>query len=131
MEVRLRPGGCCVRIWIAFQPSHPCLSAEAAFAQQDNHLLLNVKACKAHVHVQQGPAVLGLCRAPAAWPRHLRVLCKSSAVLSAGRSETMVEYDVGFKPSGEITALSIRGYFLCGAFLDLGFNDMMGAPAGR
>ena len=37
----------------------------------------------------------------------------------------MVEYDVGFQPSGEITALKIRGYFLCGAFLDLGFNDMM------
>ena len=37
----------------------------------------------------------------------------------------MVEYDVGFKPSGEITGLKIRGYFLCGAFLDLGFNDMM------
>ena len=37
----------------------------------------------------------------------------------------MVEYDVGFKPSGEINALKIRGYFLCGAFLDLGFNDMM------
>ena len=37
----------------------------------------------------------------------------------------MVEYDVGFKASGEIAALKIRGYFLCGAFLDLGFNDMM------
>ena len=49
----------------------------------------------------------------------------SKAVLPAGRSETMVEYDVGFKASGEITALKIRGYFLCGAFLDLGFNDMM------
>ena len=43
----------------------------------------------------------------------------------AGRSETMVEYDVGFLPNGEITALKICGYFLCGAFLDLGFNDMM------
>jgi len=37
----------------------------------------------------------------------------------------MVEYDVGFKPSGEINAIKIRAYFLCGAFLDLGFNDMM------
>lgn len=36
-----------------------------------------------------------------------------------------MEYDVGMKPTGEITALKIRGYFLCGAFLDLGFNDMM------
>jgi hypothetical protein len=43
----------------------------------------------------------------------------------AGRSETLVEYDVSFLPTGEITALKIRGYFLCGAFLDLGFNDMM------
>jgi hypothetical protein len=43
----------------------------------------------------------------------------------AGRSETMVEYDVGLLPNGKITALKIRGYFLCGAFLDLGFNDMM------
>lgn len=43
----------------------------------------------------------------------------------AGRSETMVEYDVGFLPNGEISAIKIRGYFLCGAFLDLGFNDMM------
>ena len=32
---------------------------------------------------------------------------------------------MGLKPTGEITALKIRGYFLCGAFLDLGFNDMM------
>ncbi len=32
---------------------------------------------------------------------------------------------MGLKPTGEITALNIRGYFLCGAFLDLGFNDMM------
>ena len=43
----------------------------------------------------------------------------------------MVEYDVGFKASGEITALKIRGYFLCGAFLDLGFNDMMVLQQGR
>ena len=50
--------------------------------------------------------------------------------LCAGRSETMVEYDVGLKPSGEITALKIRGYFLCGAFLDLGFNDMMVLKSG-
>ncbi len=32
---------------------------------------------------------------------------------------------MGLKPTGEIMALTIRGYFLCGAFLDLGFNDMM------
>ena len=49
----------------------------------------------------------------------------------AGRSETMVEYDVGFLPNGKITALKIHGYFLCGAFLDLGFNDMMVPAAGR
>ncbi len=54
-----------------------------------------------------------------------RMLCCLNTVRPAGRSETMVEYDVGFKASGEITALKIRGYFLCGAFLDLGFNDMM------
>ncbi len=37
---------------------------------------------------------------------------------------------MGLKPSGEITALKIRGYFLCGAFLDLGFNDMMVLKSG-
>ena len=53
------------------------------------------------------------------------VMFLSGRRVCAGRSETMVEYDVGLKSSGEITAIKIRGYFLCGAFLDLGFNDMM------
>ena len=77
------------------------------------------------MRICQQQAHLDLYAAPAVWQRHLHMLCRYKAVFSAGRSETMVEYDVAFKASGEITALKIRGYFLCGAFLDLGFNDMM------
>ena len=36
----------------------------------------------------------------------------------------MLEYDVGFDDEGKVTALKIRGYFLCGAEMNLGFNDM-------
>ena len=50
---------------------------------------------------------------------------KTGVLVCAGRSETMVEYDVGFDKSGKVTALKVRGYFLCGAHMDLGFNDMM------
>ena len=32
----------------------------------------------------------------------------------------MVEYDVGFDSEGKLSALRIRGYFLCGADMDLG-----------
>jgi xanthine dehydrogenase molybdopterin-binding subunit B len=45
--------------------------------------------------------------------------------MRAGRSETMVEYDAGFDGEGKVSALRVRGYFLCGASMDLGFNDMM------
>ena len=36
----------------------------------------------------------------------------------------MLEYDVGFDDKGKVAALKIRGYFLCGAEMNLGFNDM-------
>lgn len=36
----------------------------------------------------------------------------------------MLEYDVGFDDEGKVAALKIRGYFLCGAEMNLGFNDM-------
>lgn len=56
--------------------------------------------------------------------------CASCRVMSArwdgaGRSETMIEYDIGFDTRGKVRALRVRGYFLCGAHMDLGFNDMM------
>lgn len=41
-----------------------------------------------------------------------------------GRSETELEYDVGFDSDGRISALSVRGWFLAGADLDLAWNDM-------
>ncbi len=47
----------------------------------------------------------------------------------AGRSETMVEYDVGFDSEGKISALKIRGYFLCGADMDLGAQLLLSLPA--
>ena len=43
----------------------------------------------------------------------------------AGRSETKIEYDVGFDDAGQITALAVRGWFLAGAELDIGWNDLM------
>ena len=48
----------------------------------------------------------------------------------AGRSETEIEYDVGFNDEGRISALSIRGWWLAGADIDLGWNDMMIIKAG-
>lgn len=32
---------------------------------------------------------------------------------------------MGFDDEGNVAALKIRGYFLCGADMDLGFNDML------
>ena len=43
----------------------------------------------------------------------------------AGRSETEVEYDVGFNSKGRISALSVRPWWLAGGDLDLAWNDMM------
>ena len=43
----------------------------------------------------------------------------------SGRSETEVEYDVGFDEEGKVSALSVRGWWLAGADLDLAWNDMM------
>ena len=52
--------------------------------------------------------------------------CSQEAwVFLAGRSETEVEYDVGFDNEGRISALSVRGWWLAGADLDLAWNDMM------
>lgn len=36
-----------------------------------------------------------------------------------------MEYDVGFDNEGRISALSVRGWWLAGADLDLAWNDMM------
>ena len=36
-----------------------------------------------------------------------------------------MEYDVGFDSDGRISALSVRGWWLAGADLDLAWNDMM------
>lgn len=48
-----------------------------------------------------------------------------SVLCNAGRSETLIEYDLGFDERGKVQALKVRGYFLCGAHMDLGFNDML------
>jgi hypothetical protein len=37
----------------------------------------------------------------------------------------MIAYDVGFDVHGKVSVLKVRGFFLCGAHMDLGFNDMM------
>ena len=52
------------------------------------------------------------------------------ACTSAGRDENLIEYDVGFEPDGNVTALSIRGWFVTGAELDQADNDPMGLAAG-
>ena len=43
----------------------------------------------------------------------------------AGRTETELEFDVGFDEVGKISVLSVRGWFLGGADIDLAWNDMM------
>ncbi len=42
----------------------------------------------------------------------------------------MIEYDIGFDSEGKVHALKVRGYFLCGAHMDLGFNDMLVLQSG-
>ncbi|KAK9795562.1 hypothetical protein WJX73_009750 [Symbiochloris irregularis] len=44
--------------------------------------------------------------------------------LNGGRDETLVEYDVGFDDQGKVNALAIKGWFLCGAHVDLASADM-------
>ena len=46
-------------------------------------------------------------------------------LLCAGRTETELKFDVGFDENGKISVLSVRGWFLGGADIDLAWNDMM------
>lgn len=48
----------------------------------------------------------------------------------AGRSETEVEYSVGFDADGIISALECKAWCLAGAFLDLAWNDLYGVMTG-
>ena len=48
----------------------------------------------------------------------------------AGRSETEVEYSVGFDETGIITALECKVWCLAGAFEELAWNDLYGVMTG-
>lgn len=48
----------------------------------------------------------------------------------AGRSETEIEYSVGFDADGIISALDCKTWCLAGAFLDLAWNDLYGVMTG-
>ena len=47
-----------------------------------------------------------------------------------GRSETEIEYTVGFDANGVISALDCKAWCLAGAFLDLAWNDLYGVMTG-
>ena len=47
-----------------------------------------------------------------------------------GRSETEIEYSVGFDANGIISALDCKAWCLAGAFLDLAWNDLYGVMTG-
>ena len=49
---------------------------------------------------------------------------------SAGRSETEIEYSVGFDANGIISALECKAWCLAGAFMDLAWNDLYGVMTG-
>ena len=53
-----------------------------------------------------------------------------SYCLHAGRSETAIEYSVGFDADGIISALDCKAWCLAGAFLDLAWNDLYGVMTG-
>ena len=48
----------------------------------------------------------------------------------SGRSETEVEYSVGFDANGIISALDCKAWCLAGAFMDLAWNDLYGVMTG-
>ena len=48
----------------------------------------------------------------------------------AGRSETEVEYNVGFDSDGIMSALECKVWCLGGAFLDISFSDIAGIMSG-
>ena len=60
--------------------------------------------------------------------------CPSSKALFpcmiSGRSETEVEYSVGFDADGVISALDCKAWCLAGAFMDLAWNDLYGVMTG-
>lgn len=49
---------------------------------------------------------------------------------NGGRSETEIEYSVGFDTNGVISALECKAWCLAGAFLDLAWNDLYGVMTG-
>ena len=50
--------------------------------------------------------------------------------LVSGRSETEIEYSVGFDSNGVISALDCKAWCLAGAFMDLAWNDLYGVMTG-
>eukprot|EP00891_Asterochloris_glomerata_P008497 jgi/Astpho2/8497/Aster-05539 len=50
--------------------------------------------------------------------------------LNGGRSETEVEYSVGFDDSGHISALEVKSWCLAGWFKDIADNDLAGLMSG-
>ncbi|DBA80138.1 TPA: hypothetical protein ACH3X2_007614 [Trebouxia sp. C0005] len=49
---------------------------------------------------------------------------------ASGRSETEIEYSVGFDANGVISALDCKVWCLAGAFMDLAWNDLYGVMTG-
>ncbi len=54
----------------------------------------------------------------------------SQVHIHAGRSETEIEYSVGFDANGIISALDCKAWCLAGAFMDLAWNDLYGVMTG-
>ena len=62
--------------------------------------------------------------------RLVQLIKVSQAHVHAGRSETEIEYSVGFDANGIISALDCKAWCLAGAFMDLAWNDLYGVMTG-
>ncbi len=64
--------------------------------------------------------------------RHIFAPCNHDLTyrVTAGRSETEIEYSVGFDANGIISALDCKAWCLAGAFMDLAWNDLYGVMTG-
>ena len=56
--------------------------------------------------------------------------CDNRTLAVSGRSETEIEYSVGFDANGVISTLDCKTWCLAGAFLDLAWNDLYGVMTG-
>ena len=72
-----------------------------------------------------------LCRVKCSFACVLRFESISALhLVMSGRSETEVEYSVGFDANGIISALDCKAWCLAGAFMDLAWNDLYGVMTG-